>query len=237
MLRRQLHFNKTKNLYRTFVYLTVKRLLDVLVSLLLIIISIPIACIIYWKTVKREGGPIFVNQVHTGKNGKPFKRIQFRTHTRGSDVIRSFPPQPVSQAWEKGVPDNVTFTGGMTGLLSQSGILLGKYHLQHIPELLHVLTGSMSLVGPRPELVEIAVHYNKNQRRRLLTRPGITGLAQLKGYTHRQHKKMLEEDLLYVDKLSIWLDVKIIWKTLVHYPNRYQRKPGTLSWHDHSIGE
>lgn len=215
----------------------VKRSIDVVLSLLLFVLCLPIGVIIYGLIRKREGEPVFIRRLHVGKNGKPFTRLQFRTHANVSSVIRAFPPQPLSLEWEKGVPDSVSFTEQMTGVLTQTGQFLKKYHLYRLPELLHVLKGHMSIVGPRPELVEVAAHYNHRQRKRLLTKPGIIGLSQLNGYTSKQHKKMVEDDILYVDQKSIWLDVKVIWYTLIRYPNKHDKKQSSLLKSSHSIGE
>jgi len=208
----------------SLIFLIVKRFLDILLSLFLITVCMPLGCIIYWRIKKYERLPAFVRQLHVGKNGKPFMRIQFRTHTYTSSVIHAMPPQLLSQRWEKGVPDRVNLSDEMIGILHRTGVFLRKYHLHHLPELVHVLKGDMSLIGPRPELVEITAHYNNEQRKRLLVKPGITGLAQLKRYTFEQHKKMIKEDLLYVNKKSIRLDVKIIWFTVIGYPYRYIEK-------------
>ncbi|HLQ72153.1 MAG TPA: sugar transferase [Bacillota bacterium] len=229
--------NQVKTKYRISIHPFMKRLLDILFSLLLLVVCFPIGIIIYWRVKKHVGKPVFIKQLHVGENGKPFTRIQFRTRVHASSVIHAFPPQPLSRTWLRGVPDSVVFTKEMTGLLSQVGIFLKKYHLHHLPELLHVIKGDMSLVGPHPEIIEVAAHYNETQRKRLTTKPGIMGLSQLKGYTYQQHSKMIKEDLIYVEKKSIWLDLKIMGCVLIRYPNRYQNKRQILTWYGRSIGE
>lgn len=237
MMRKQHVFSKGFSENRILVFLIVKRMLDIILSLFLIVLCIPVGCIVYWQLRKHKRIAVFLKQLHIGKNGKPFMRIQFRTHAYASSVIHAMPPQPLSYRWREGVPDSVAFNDEMTGVLHQKGALLRKYHLHHLPELIHVLKGDMSMVGPRPELIEIAAHYNEEQRKRLLVKPGITGTAQLNQYTHEQHKKMTKEDLFYVNTKSIWLDVKIIWFTIIHFPNRYQKNRVSLSLYNHSIGE
>lgn len=209
----------SKKVYKHVVYLFLRRTLDIVLSLLFIVLFLPVGIIIYWL-VKGKGEPVFIKRLHAGENGKSFTRVQFRTHANVSSVIRAFPPQSLSREWEHGVPDNVTFAKERIGVFIQTGRLLKKYHLYRLPELFHVLKGHMSIVGPRPELMEVAAYYNRHQRKRLLTKPGITGLAQLKGYTNKQHKKMVENDLSYIDQKSIYLDIKIIWHTLIRYPDQ-----------------
>lgn len=237
MLKQHPFSRNIKDLYNIFSSLFVKRLLDIFLSLLFIVLCIPIGCIIYWKINSDMGKPVFKKQLHVGQNGNQFTRLQFRTHANTSSVIRRFPPQPVSKIWKKGVPEDVAFTRETIGVMSQAGIIIRKYHLHHLPEFLNVLKGDMSLVGPRPELMEIAAHYNNEQRKKLLRKPGIMGLAQLKGYTYEQYKKMITQDLLYVDEQSLWFDTKIIIHTIINYPNRYQKNHETGTTCNRSIGE
>lgn len=219
----QLSAERKSWIYSVILYPAMKRTFDILLSLILIMICVPIGCVIYWKLRNREGNPAFIKQLRSGKNGKPFMHWRFRTHSNTSNVIHAFPPQPFLSEWSDGVPNRVNFTSEMTGFLTPTGRFLWKYHLHHIPELFHVLTGNMSLVGPRPELIEVAAYYNENQRLRLLDKPGITCFAQLNNHTSATHHNMITDDLRYIENQSLWLDMKIIWYTLIRYPNRYIR--------------
>src|SRR5699024_4771398 len=109
---------------RTFLYPTIKRLIDILLSLLLITLSLPVSCFIYWRIRKNERIAAFVKQRHIGKHGKPFMRLQFRTHAYPSSVIHAMPPQFLSQKWQNGVPDNIAMSDEMIGVLHQTGIFL-----------------------------------------------------------------------------------------------------------------
>lgn len=160
---------------------------------LLIVLSVPILIIII--VVKRElGSPVFFIQKRPGKNGVPFKMIKFRsmTDTKGENGEL--------------LPDEKRITG--------FGKFLRGSSLDELPELVNVLKGEMSLVGPRPLLLEYLPLYTPEQARRHEVLPGITGWAQVNGRNAISWEEKFKLDVWYVDNRSLWLDIKILWMTV-----------------------
>jgi len=148
------------------------------------------------------GKPVFFRQIRPGRDGKPFKMIKFRTMTDARD--------------DKGelLPDDQRLPG--------FGRFLRATSLDELPELWNVLKGEMSLVGPRPLLMEYLPLYSREQLRRHEVAPGITGWAQVNGRNAISWEQKFAYDVWYVDHRSIWLDIKIIGKTL----NKVVRRDG-----------
>ena len=117
--------------------------------------------------------------------------------------------------WEEGVPDHFQFKTENDVSVTKIGKFLRKYSLDELPQLLNVLAGQMSLVGPRPEIPEITDLYNHKQAHRLLVKPGITGYAQINGRSEINHGEKIEYDLYYVKNQSLGLDLIIIVLTIV----------------------
>lgn len=139
------------------------------------------------------GFPILYCQVRPGKSGKPFKMIKFRTMR--IDVGKDGQPLPDSER------------------LTAFGRFLRSTSLDELPELWNVLKGDMSLVGPRPLLMEYLPLYSPEQARRHEVRPGVTGWAQINGRNSLGWKEKFALDVWYVDNQSLWLDLKIVWLT------------------------
>lgn len=140
------------------------------------------------------GRPIFFIQIRPGLNGKPFKLIKFRTMTNEKDDKGNLLPN------EK--------------RLTKLGKWMRSMSLDELPELVNVLKGDMSLVGPRPLLMEYIPLYNDFQKRRMEVKPGITGWAQINGRNAITWEQKFEYDVWYVDNRSFWLDIKILFLTL-----------------------
>lgn len=172
----------------------IKRIFDIIVSLFALIILSPLLLIVSYKVKKNLGEPILFRQLRPGLNGTPFEMIKFRSM---KDVVD-----------ENGVflPNNVRLTSFGKKLRSTS--------LDELPELWNVLKGDMSLVGPRPLLMEYLPLYNKKQRRRHEVRPGITGWAQVNGRNAISWEEKFDLDVWYVDNRSLVLDLKILLSTL-----------------------
>lgn len=141
------------------------------------------------------GRPAFFRQLRPGWRGKPFTVIKFRTMVEARDAQGNL------------LPDNQRLTG--------CGRFLRSTSLDELPELFNVLKGDMSLVGPRPLLMEYLSRYTPNQARRHEVRPGITGWAQVHGRNAIAWERKFELDLYYVDHFSLWLDLKILAMTVV----------------------
>jgi len=174
----------------------IKRLLDVLVSLILILILLPVLFVIavlIWMVLKEN--PFFF-QKRPGKNEIPFKLIKFKTMKTSSNSAGNL------------LPDEQRIT--------KLGAVMRKYSLDEFPELLNVLVGEMSFVGPRPLLMQYLPYYSILERERHLVCPGITGLAQVSGRNFLDWDKRLSMDVEYVKNISFIMDAKIIGKTMLY---------------------
>lgn len=170
-----------------------KRSFDITASLAALIILSPLYLIVAYKVKKNLGSPILFQQVRPGLNGKPFKMFKFRTMKDAVDKDGNI------------LPDSERLT--------DFGKKLRASSLDELPELWNVLKGDMSLVGPRPLLMEYLPLYNDEQKRRHEVRPGITGWAQVNGRNAISWEEKFKLDVWYVNNQSFWLDVKIIIKT------------------------
>ena len=171
-----------------------KRLFDLVVALLLSP-SIFLMCLMIALFVKiKLGSPVIFTQLRPGLNGKIFNMVKFRTMTDKCDLDGNL------------LPDSIRLT--------KFGKLLRSTSLDELPGLWNVIKGNMSLVGPRPLLVEYLPLYNDRQMRRHEVLPGITGWAQVNGRNSISWDEKFDLDVWYVDNQSIWLDVKILWLTV-----------------------
>ena len=171
-----------------------KRLFDLVVALLLLP-SIFLMCLMITLFVKiKLGSPVIFSQSRPGLNGKIFNMVKFRTMTNKCDLDGNL------------LPDSIRLT--------KFGKFLRSTSLDELPGLWNVIKGNMSLVGPRPLLVEYLPLYNDNQVRRHEVLPGITGWAQVNGRNAISWDEKFDLDVWYVDNQSIWLDVKILWLTV-----------------------
>ncbi len=171
-----------------------KRLFDIVVSACaLLMLALPMLVVI-WMVRRKLGSPVFFTQVRPGMHGKPFKMVKFRSM--------------ISERSTDGelLPDAVRLT--------PFGRFLRSTSLDELPELWNVLKGDMSLVGPRPLLMEYLPLYSPEQARRHEVRPGITGWAQVNGRNAIAWEDKFKLDVWYVDHCSLWLDIKILWLTV-----------------------
>ncbi|PML99407.1 sugar transferase [Vibrio kanaloae] len=171
-----------------------KRLFDFLASLIALILLAPVIALVAWKIRKNLGSPVLFRQTRSGLSGKPFEMVKFRSMKDAVDA--------------KGnqLPDDERMTPFGDKLRSSS--------LDELPGLWNVLKGDMSLVGPRPLLVQYLPLYNKEQARRHDVRPGITGWAQINGRNAISWEDKFELDVWYVDNRTFWLDIKILFLTV-----------------------
>ena len=171
-----------------------KRLFDVIVSATGLIVLSPILVFIALLIAFKMGRPIFFSQTRPGRNGRPFRLHKFRTMTE--------------------VPDGQGAVPADADRLTPLGQFLRRTSLDELPELFNVLIGQMSLVGPRPLLMEYLPYYSSEQARRHDVRPGITGYAQVRGRNALSWEEKFELDTWYVEHLSLGLDLKILWETV-----------------------
>lgn len=168
-----------------------KRALDIIGALVLLIVLSPILLIGMFAIRISMGSPMIFRHTRSGRNKQPFSLIKLRTmvndpHNRLSDKERITP----------------------------LGEAIRKYSIDEIPQLLNVLKGEMSLVGPRPLLLEYDNHYSEQQNKRFLVKPGITGWAQVNGRNELSWEEKLNLDIYYVENWSLWLDLLILFKTV-----------------------
>lgn len=171
-----------------------KRLFDMLISFSALLFLFPILFILFILIHIKLGSPVFFTQVRPGLEGKPFRMVKFRTMTdeRCTDGLL--------------LPDAIRLT--------PFGQFLRSTSLDELPGLWNVLKGDMSLVGPRPLLMEYLALYNSEQARRHNVRPGITGWAQVNGRNAISWEEKFALDVWYVDNQSLWLDIKILLLTV-----------------------
>lgn len=172
-----------------------KRLLDIIIAAAALIILSPILLLVAILVARNLGRPVLFKQVRPGLQGKPFTILKFRTMRDATD--------------EHGnrLPDSERLTPFGRRLRSTS--------LDELPELINVLRGDMSLVGPRPLIMAYLDRYSERQARRNEVRPGITGWAQVNGRNAVGWDERFEMDVWYVDNHSLWLDMKILWLTVL----------------------
>lgn len=167
-----------------------KLLFDKTVALLALLLLWPLLLLLMILVRLSIGAPVFFRQQRPGLHGRPFMLYKFRTMSQAHDARGRL------------LPDDRR--------LVPLGRFLRSTSLDELPELINVLKGEMSLVGPRPLLMEYLPLYNEQQRRRHLVRPGITGWAQINGRNAQSWGRRFELDLWYVENRSFWLDVKIL---------------------------
>ena len=171
-----------------------KRLTDIVIAILALILLSPIFIFVAYKVRKNLGSPIFFLQERPGKNGKIFKMIKFRSMKDAVDKDGN--PLPDEQR------------------ITPFGQKLRSTSLDEMPQLINVLKGDMSVVGPRPMLKEFVELYSPEQARRLEVRPGMTGLAQISGRNELDYEERFKCDVWYVDNHNILVDFKIKFKTI-----------------------
>jgi lipopolysaccharide/colanic/teichoic acid biosynthesis glycosyltransferase len=187
----------------------VKRLIDLILVIPAAIILLPVLVIIA-VAIKLSGrGPVIFAQERAGKDGKPFTFYKFRTMKPN---VEPFGPSPKSSK------DN---------RLTKVGVLLREYSLDELPQLLNILKGDMSVVGPRPLYISQIAEWDQRQKKRLAVKPGLTGLAQISGRGGLTREEKLELDVKYVETAGFWLDLKIILVTVAQVFSRkniYEKK-------------
>jgi len=171
-----------------------KRLFDiVLACLALLLLGLPLL-FLTWQVRRKLGSPAFFRQTRPGLDGRPFNMVKFRTMTDARGANGEL------------LPD--------ADRLTPFGRFLRASSLDELPELWNVLKGDMSLVGPRPLLMDYLPLYSAEQSRRHEVRPGITGWAQINGRNALSWDEKFKLDVWYVDNQSLWLDIKILWLTV-----------------------
>ena len=172
----------------------IKRAFDIVMSASALLMLAPVIGYVAWQINRQMGSPVLFRQARPGLNGKPFEMIKFRTMKDALDADGN--PLPDSER------------------LTAFGQFLRSSSLDELSELWNVLKGDMSLVGPRPLLMEYLPLYSAEQVRRHDVRPGITGWAQINGRNALSWEEKFKLDVWYVDNQSFWLDIKILFLTV-----------------------
>ena len=174
-----------------------KRVLDLALSLLGLLVLAPVFALIALCISLDSPGDVFFKLRVAGRDGKPFDQWKFRTMIQNArDTAHRFE------------------TSAADPRITRVGRFLRRWSLDELPQLWNVLRGEMSLVGPRPAFLEVAQQYSPEQARRLQMRPGLTGLAQLRGRNLLPWDQRIVLDIAYIEQYSLWLDAWILWRTI-----------------------
>ncbi len=182
------------------VYLCVKRFLDIIFSIILLIVLSPILLIVSIAIKIDSKGPVIFKQERIGKDGKVFKIYKFRSMVVGAEKIGT------------GV-----YSEKKDSRVTRVGKIIRATSIDELPQLVNILKGEMSFIGPRPVLTYHPwkyEEYSEEQKKRFLLRPGITGLAQINGRKQVDWEKRIKYDVEYVEKVNLWLDIKITFITI-----------------------
>lgn len=184
-------------MYRNFL----KRIFDIILAIMILplwlIILVVIGPIIYFQ----DKGPIFYNAPRLGKNGKIFTMYKFRSMKVNAPDIRN--------------EDGSTFNSEDDPRLTRIGRFIRKTSLDETPQLLNIIRGEMSIIGPRPDLPEHIELYENNENRKLEIKPGVTGFNQAYYRNTIPWKERIQNDIYYIDNLSFWMDIKVLFKTII----------------------
>ncbi len=190
----------------------VKRLFDFSLALTALVFFAPLFCVIMLAILIADGRPIFFRQVRIGRHGKSFNCLKFRTMVRDADARLAELLSTCPKSQQEWLESQKLSNDPRVNML---GRFLRKSSLDELPQLINILRGEMSIVGPRPIVHEEAVRYGRNLRFYRATRPGLTGLWQVSGRNSLSYQERVKLDVHYVRNMSAWLDARIILKTIV----------------------
>ena len=191
-----------------------KRIIDIIGSIIGILILIPTTLIIYLarKVLKEDKGPLFYEQLRYGKNGKVFRLYKFRSMCIGADKKLKEYLENNDEAREE---FEKTHKLQNDPRITKIGNFLRKSSLDELPQMINILKGDMSFVGPRPVVEKEVEEYGTNKDKFLSVRPGLTGYWQVNGRSNTTYEERMKMELYYVDNCSLWLDIKIFFKTFI----------------------
>ncbi|KAA9376436.1 sugar transferase [Microbispora cellulosiformans] len=184
----------------------VKSVFDRVVAALILIVILPVLLTIGLVIRVTSGGPVLFRQPRVGKDGRLFVLYKFRTMVRNAEAVKH-------ELTQRDAGNGVLFKMRKDPRVTPVGGVLRRYSLDELTQLLNVLRGEMSLVGPRPPLPEEVAQYGDDVRRRLLVKPGMTGLWQVSGRSELSWEESVRLDLRYVENWSLIMDLQILWKT------------------------
>jgi len=185
----------------------IKRIFDLVFGILMTLFALPLMGLISLLILSDDGLPILFKQKRVGENGRLFTMYKFRTMVKNAEQIR----RQVEQSDEKG---NIVHKFQNDPRVTRLGSILRRLSFDELPQLFNVLRGTMSLVGPRPELPYLVEKYQSWQRKRFAIPQGMTGWWQIHGRSDKPMHLHTEDDLYYVQNYSIWLDIQILVRTV-----------------------
>jgi exopolysaccharide biosynthesis polyprenyl glycosylphosphotransferase len=191
----------------TGIGLILKDLFDRCAAAAALFVLFPLMAVIGTMIRLHDGGPAFFTQARVGKDGRVFKIYKFRTMVVDAERRRQ-------ELRAKADTDAIRFKMRKDPRITTLGLYLRRWSMDELPQLINVLLGDMSLVGPRPDLLDDAANYADHVRRRLVVKPGITGLWQVNGRSDLSPEESVRLDLRYVENWSFALDLQIMWKTI-----------------------
>jgi len=186
--------------------LALKTAIDKVAAAILLIVLSPLFAVLAVLIKRDKGGPVFFRQERVGKNGETFPMLKFRTMVVGAEAM-------LSSLQDRSEGKGPLFKLRDDPRITPVGAKLRKYSLDELPQIINVLRGEMSLVGPRPPLASEVQTYGNDVRRRLLVKPGMTGLWQINGRSDLSWEESVRFDLYYVENWSVMSDLIILWRT------------------------
>ncbi len=177
-----------------------KRTFDLIVGTLALVLVSPVLLFCAIAVWLNAGRPVLYIDTRLGLNGRPFRMLKFRSMHRNAADIRN--------------PDGSTYNGPSDQRVTPVGRWLRKLSLDELPQLINVVRGEMSLIGPRPDIPDALNHYRENDLQRLSVKPGISGWAQVHGRNSLPWEKRRDLDLEYVQNRNIWMDIRIVLLTI-----------------------
>lgn len=208
MEARDIKIDVQQDIQKKKINFVIKRIMDIILSIIGIVILIPIYLIIVLAIKLDSKGPTIFKQVRAGKDNVPFKIYKFRTMIVNAEKKRELKINAEDI-------ENFVFQSKSDNRITKVGEVLRKTSLDEIPQLFNVLIGNMSLVGPRPEIPDVVKVYPEEYKQRLLVTPGITGLAQISGRGEIELGKTVYYDLTYIKNFSVIYDIKILIGTVL----------------------
>ncbi len=205
--------NKEKT-NKKILYRAIKRMIDIIGAIVGIIFLIPttIAVCLARKISKEDKGPLFYEQLRYGKNGKVFRLYKFRSMCIGADEkLKKYleESEDIRKEFQK------THKLQNDPRITKIGNFLRKTSLDELPQMINILKGDMSFVGPRPVVEKEVEEYGENKEKFLSVKPGLTGYWQVNGRSSTTYEERMKMELYYVDNCSLWLDIKIFFKTFI----------------------
>ena len=189
-------------------YISVKRIIDVIISTIGLIVLSPIFLILAIIIKLDSKGPVFFAHTRYGKDGKKFKMYKFRTmYENAQDMINDFTPEQMKE-WKE------NFKLQDDPRITKVGKFLRKTSLDELPQIVNIIKGDLSIIGPRPVIEEELEKYGDNKEKFLSVTPGLTGYWQANGRSSTTYEQRMEMELYYIDNISPKLDVKIFFKTI-----------------------